>query len=87
MGSERPRGGGRQRVLGGREAGSRGDRSDLSMGQSGSTAAGEVLMGRQLLYCIQSLSKSTEASRGRRTRYGAGWKRLKRATSVAHRDM
>ena len=57
------------------------------MGQSGSTAAGEVLMGRQLLYCIQSLSKLTEASGGRRTRYGAGWKRLKRATSVAHRDM
>jgi len=33
VGSRRPRGGGRQRVLGGRGAGSRGDRSDPSMGR------------------------------------------------------
>jgi len=33
VGSERPRGGGRQWVLEGRGAGSRGDRSDLSMGR------------------------------------------------------
>jgi len=31
VGSDKLRGGGRQRVLGGRGAGSRGDRSDLSM--------------------------------------------------------